>query len=211
MHILLTDILTCPRCGPEFGLVVMADHWDDRLVQAGRLGCANCRESYAIEAGVVDLRHSTVSPLPSGESVGSDPERAFRAAALLGVNDVNATLLVVEPAGEAAGEVARVLQGTHVVGGSAEPNPGFQGGESVLSSILIGEQIPLRDRSVRGIALLGTVSTKLIEEAARLLVRGARLVVDPAPPELSKELREQGFTVHLEQDGVVVATASAHP
>lgn len=56
MHILLTDILTCPRCGPEFGLVLLADRVEDRRVLEGRLGCPNCREQYPIVAGAVDAR-----------------------------------------------------------------------------------------------------------------------------------------------------------
>lgn len=58
MHILLTDILACPRCGPEFGLVLLADRVEDRRVLEGRLGCPNCREQYPIAGGGVDARLS---------------------------------------------------------------------------------------------------------------------------------------------------------
>ena len=46
MHILLTDVVTCPRCGPEFGLILLADRFEERRVMQGRLGCPNCREEY---------------------------------------------------------------------------------------------------------------------------------------------------------------------
>ena len=43
MHILLTDTLTCPRCGPDFGLILLAERIEGRRVMDGHLGCANCR------------------------------------------------------------------------------------------------------------------------------------------------------------------------
>lgn len=51
MHLLLTDILSCPRCGPEFGLILLADRIEARRVLAGILGCANCRSKYPIREG----------------------------------------------------------------------------------------------------------------------------------------------------------------
>ncbi|HWK89996.1 MAG TPA: Trm112 family protein, partial [Longimicrobium sp.] len=56
MHILLTDLLTCPRCGPEHGLVLLADRIEERRVVRGRLGCPNCRETYPVAGTVADLR-----------------------------------------------------------------------------------------------------------------------------------------------------------
>ena len=56
MHLLLTDRLTCPRCGPEFGLVLLADRLEDRRVLEGALGCPNCRDRYPVRDGFGDLR-----------------------------------------------------------------------------------------------------------------------------------------------------------
>jgi uncharacterized protein YbaR (Trm112 family) len=53
MHILLTDILTCPRCGPAFGLILLAEQTAGRRVLQGVLGCANCRERYPVRDGAI--------------------------------------------------------------------------------------------------------------------------------------------------------------
>jgi uncharacterized protein YbaR (Trm112 family) len=53
MHILLTDILTCPRCGPAFGLILLAEQTAGRRVLEGVLGCANCRERYPVRDGAI--------------------------------------------------------------------------------------------------------------------------------------------------------------
>lgn len=71
MHILLTDILSCPRCGPEFGLILLADRIEARRVLAGTLGCANCRSKYAIRDGVADLR---AAPSAGAEAGAQTPE-----------------------------------------------------------------------------------------------------------------------------------------
>lgn len=55
MHIAVTDLLTCPACGPAAGLVLLADEIADRRVVTGTLGCALCRTKYAIRRGVARL------------------------------------------------------------------------------------------------------------------------------------------------------------
>lgn len=56
MDVALSDLLTCPRCGPMYGLVLLPYEVSDRRVRSGVLGCANCRERYPVEGGVADLR-----------------------------------------------------------------------------------------------------------------------------------------------------------
>ena len=38
MHILLTDLLFCPRCGPQHGLILLANRLEERRVLDGWLG-----------------------------------------------------------------------------------------------------------------------------------------------------------------------------
>ncbi|MEX2570923.1 MAG: Trm112 family protein [Gemmatimonadota bacterium] len=206
MHILLTDFLTCPRCGPEFGLILLADQLRDRRIDAGELGCANCRNAYPIRRGAADLRVPGSAPLPATDAFGSDPERVFRAAALLGVTRPNTTVLVVEAGGTAVRGIAEILSEVHVVGASARAD-GEEDSAGVISAVLTGERIPLRDHSVAAVALLGSWSPTLAVEAARVLSGGGRLVVDPAPAGAAEALRETGFDIQLEQEGVVVAAA----
>jgi uncharacterized protein YbaR (Trm112 family) len=97
MHLSLTDILTCPRCGPEFTLVLLADRVEDRRVLDGSLGCANCRERYPVHDGFADLRPPPAGPLPdagAGPRPGPQDE-AYRLAALMGVTQGPGFVLVL--------------------------------------------------------------------------------------------------------------------
>ena len=208
MHILLTDVLTCPRCGPQFGLIMLADRLEERAVREGRLGCANCRESFSIQSGVVDLRHASseaIAPLPSS---ADSAEQAFRTAALLGVTAAGSSVLVIEREGEVTAAMAELLNEVHVLGLSIEPPPDERPSRGVLSRLRAGQRLPLRSRSVKGVATLGIKVEPLLQDIHRILATDGRLVVDPAPPGLPVQLAKAGFEVLLEQEGVVVAATS---
>lgn len=98
MHLILTDRLTCPRCGPEFGLILLAHAIVDRRVLEGEVGCANCREHFIVEDGVVDARW----PRPA-EGVPADSANA--ASPVEGVADpaMVAALLGLDPSGAGGG------------------------------------------------------------------------------------------------------------
>lgn len=203
MHIVLTDVLACPRCGPEFGLIVQADALHDRRVVSGRLGCANCREEYPIHEGVADLRVGAgpqVTQAPAGASL---EERALRVAALLGVGEGEGVVVVVGGEPELVAEMDRLLPNAQLLGAAARPPAG-----SVMRLqdwILHGSALPLRSRSARGVALLSG-GDALLDEAARVLAPGARVVLDPASAEVVSELVARGLEVLLQQDGVAVAS-----
>lgn len=199
MHILLTDILACPRCGPEFGLIVLADEMDERLVVEGRLGCANCREEFPIHGGVTDLRRGGASAGTPAAREGDD--RAFRTAALLGVGQGTGSVLVLGASPALVGELDALLPNAQVVGGAGS------GDEPAGSGwLLLGDRLPFRSGSLRGVAVLGGATPELASEAARALARGARLVLDPAWPGAADLVAEHALTVILEQDGVLVAS-----
>jgi uncharacterized protein YbaR (Trm112 family) len=71
MHIVLTDVLTCPRCGPEFGLILLAHHVEARRVSSGALGCSNCREKYPIVEGAVRFDGGAGGVGPSRDSAAA--------------------------------------------------------------------------------------------------------------------------------------------
>ncbi len=64
MNVLLTDHLVCPRCGPPFGLVLLARDVRDRRVRRGELGCSNCRDAFPVKNGFADLRPPPRDPPP---------------------------------------------------------------------------------------------------------------------------------------------------
>jgi uncharacterized protein YbaR (Trm112 family) len=66
VHLSLSDLLVCPRCGPGHGLILMPARTRERRVEAGLLGCPNCRERYAIDDGVVELGDQDATARPSG-------------------------------------------------------------------------------------------------------------------------------------------------
>jgi uncharacterized protein YbaR (Trm112 family) len=208
MHILLTDILGCPRCGPEFGLILQADRMKDRLVEAGWLGCANCRERFEIAGGVADLRRAGAEVAEEGAPLPDDPERAYRCAALLGAASSPAPLVVSERAGELVGRVAGHFPEAHVIGVSLVSPVVEAPPAGMLSRVVAPPGLPLRSRSARGVALLGMAGPEMLADAARVLLPGGRLVIEPAGPDVAELLRRSGWMVHLEQDGVVVASPS---
>jgi uncharacterized protein YbaR (Trm112 family) len=208
MHILLTDVLACPRCGPAFGLIVIADRLEDRHVVEGRLGCANCRSSYPVVDRVADLRVGNSAEASNSAMLAADSERAFRIAALLGVSAAPSTILVLDRTGSTADEIAPILSGVHVIGGAAEDGP-RDPDLANSSPILVGGRLPLRDRTMNGVALIGLGDSDLFQEAARVLVKGSRLVIEGAVEGAATLLQKAGLTLHLEQDGMVVAAAQS--
>lgn len=199
MHILLTDVLTCPRCGPEFGLILLADRLEERRVVQGSLGCSNCREMYPIEGGTVDLR---VVEGAQAHAAEHDPDGAVRLAALLGLAGAGGTVLVSGPGAELAPAIASLVPGLQVVAFTAHPVA--EDGAPGVSRVAGGPALPVRGGMLRGVALTGGAETPL-GEAVRVLAPGTRLVLDPAPEGAAEELRGRGAEVLLEQEGVVVA------
>lgn len=206
MHIVLTDIVTCPRCGPAFGLIILADRIEDRRVMEGRLGCANCREEYPVSGGVADLRLQEA--LDPGETQparaeAEDAERPFRIAALLGVTDRGPPVLVHGASAALVSGVQSVVPDAGVVGLSPAPEEGSRG--VGMGWLLSGGPLPFRDHSLGGVALLGGGAELPVEDALRCLGRGARIVVDPALPEVVERLIAAGAEILLQQDAVAVA------
>jgi uncharacterized protein YbaR (Trm112 family) len=213
MHILLTDVLTCPRCGPEFGLILVADRIGDRRVLEGRLGCANCREQYPIRGGAVDLRLPGAAPAAetSPDAVAGDAQEAVvRLAALLGLADAQGTVLVAGPGAAFAGDVAALVPELEVVALVPEPrDAGARPGVTAMAGATA--PLPFRAGKLRGVAFTGGASEAALAEGVRVLQPGARLVVENAAPGTGEALARLGAQVILEQEGTVVARAVGQP
>ncbi len=207
MHLLLTDALVCPRCGPTFGLILLAEELRDRRVVEGGLGCANCRERYPVEGGFADLRPPPRPPVEATPPLrGDDPEEALRIAALLGlVGQGGRILLTGESVGQAS-RLAAMLDEVEVV--ALHPGLRGVGEEPGVSRINAGEKLPFFDGSLRGIALEGDPSAGQLAEAVRTLVPGGRLLVRAPSEGGAAALDEAGLELLLETAGVLVASRS---
>ena len=202
MHIVLTDHLACPRCGSEFGLIVLADRMEGRQVVEGRLGCANCRDEYDIRGGAPDLRLGYTDE--DWRPVGGDADRALRFAALLGIGHGPGTALVYgADAGLLAG-IGELLPNARLVG--AGPNDLAGAASAGVDWLMVGERIPLKTRSMRGVAFATPPDEALVLEGLRILAPGGHFLVDPAPPGLADALVRHGAELLLEQDGAAVAS-----
>ncbi len=213
MYILLTDALTCPRCGPEFGLLVLADRMEERRVVEGRLGCPNCRSAYPIHDAAADLR---VNASASAESAAPpaapvDEEAAVRVAALMGLAGASGLAMLAGPGARHAAAVSALVPELEVVAVTERPEALPERALGV-SRLAAGEaSLPFRGGALRAAALTGGAEDALLREALRVLAPGARLVVDPADAGTAERLRALGAEVLLEQEGVVVARAPGRP
>lgn len=205
MHLLVTDRLSCPRCGPEFGLVLLADELTERRVLQGSLGCANCRERYPVGDGFGDLRPPPREPEEGArvEPPEGDPEEAFRLAALLGVREGPGLLLLSGDSAAQAAPLAGMIEEIEVVA----LHPGLRGvPESPgVTRISAGERLPFFSGSLRGVVLAGAPDEARLREAIRVVVPGARIVVRFPDGEVASRLESLGAELLLESRKAVVA------
>ncbi len=223
MNVLLVDHLACPRCGPTFGLVLLAREVRSRRVHRGELGCPNCRDAFPVEGGVADLRPPPRTPLPPETAPptaeraegGGLADHALRLAAALGMagaSDGRGGLCVVSDGWrDAAVALARLLPeievvalGRHAqVATGAEPVADRSTGE--VSRMATGSSLPFRDGSARGVALAGRDWEDLWREAVRVTAWGGRIAVTDAPRNARTALEDAGLTTILDGDGWLVA------
>ena len=198
MHILLTDLLTCPRCGPAFGLILLADRIADRRVLDGLLGCANCREKYPIAGGFADLGAGIGTPSPTGAS--ADP---IRLAALLGVTEGPGFVVLIGSPAAQAETLADMLPDVEIIAAADDARSWSE--RAGVSRMRVAEQLPFANRKVRGVALAGDASNALVEESARILAPLARLVLLEGGAEAAEHVRSLGLTVLAQQGDTLVA------
>lgn len=213
MHLLLTDRLTCPRCGPSFGLILLADGVRDRVVWDGRLGCPNCRDAFPVEDGFADLRAPPREGLPEGlagappssDLVGGEPEDEARErlVALLGVTGGPGTVgLVGEPARYASG-VTAVADEVHVVGVDADLRSWPE--EPRVSRMVAEPGLPFFDSTLRAVAVDGRLGERWLSEAVRAVVPRGRVVVTHAPRGTEVTVGTAGLEVLASEAETVVA------
>jgi hypothetical protein len=206
MHFLLTDRLSCPRCGPTFGLILRADHLVDRRVRSGVLGCPNCRDSFEISSGFADLRAPPRGPLPDGRAGSGarpEPEDVDRVVALLGIVRGPGVVAALGAAAPYAGPVAESVQDLMVI--AVDPDARSWQGHDGVSRIAAAPGLPLFDRSLRGAVVDGGAGSAMLFEACRCTASKGRVVVLNAEAGSPSVIEEAGLSVLASQDGIMVA------
>lgn len=215
MHILLTDILTCPRCGPDFGLILLAQRMIERRVLDGALGCSNCREKYPIRDGAVHFAEPHAVRHDEADDAGADDadaDGALRLAALMGVTQGPAYVLIAGPAVVRAARVGSLVEGVEVIAVSTDdaaevvPTPASpDAGAAAVSRLVVAATLPLASARLAAVALTGAAADSLLEEGARVLGPLGRLVLEPAPPDAMSRLTAAGLRVLAQEGGTIVA------
>jgi uncharacterized protein YbaR (Trm112 family) len=186
MHLLVTDRLACPHCGPAFGLLLLAHAMEHRRVREGHFGCPNCRTSYPVKGGFADFRppgqeaRSIPAPAPAPELPEEDAEAGLRLAAMLGVREGPCLLMLMGAPAAQAERLAAMIPEVEVVALHPEtrhwaPAAGVSRGE-------VASTLPFFSGALRGVALdTSVVSRDALAEPVRVLAPGSRLVLELTP------------------------------
>lgn len=204
MHLLLTDRLACPRCGPEFGLVLRADVLEDRRVLEGFLGCPNCRDQYPVASGLGDLRPQP-RPTPRVQpATGSEANpSAAEVGGLLGIVRGPGQILLLGSLASRATTLAAMIEEIEVV--TATESVMDEAEIPGVSRILVRGRLPIYSRAIRGIALVEGDSPCSLDEAARVVTPRGRVVVFEASSGAEGLLEAAGLEVLALDSGRVVA------
>ena len=201
MYSPLSDVVTCPRCGPAYGLVLLADRAENRRVLEGWFGCMNCREKYRVTGGFCDL---AFGPAPAGEAVEASLFNAEQLAAFMGVAEGPALLLVAGAGAEHAGRLADTIEGVEVLAFSSSlreetERPG-------VSRFAAGGVLPFRNASVQAVALTDATTAELMEEAARVVAaRGRVVVARGSNSDAGERLQRAGLRMVAQDERATVA------
>lgn len=202
----LTERLTCPRCGPGFGLVLRADEVKGGRVATGFLGCSNCRVLYPVERGIADLRPQPRSRArerePASGATGASGRDALHLAAMLGVTQGPAHVAVAGGAAPSAPALAALLPGVEIV--ALAPRFALAATHEA-SHLLVGAQIPLKSGTLAAIALAGAWAEAVLHEAVRSVAPSGRVVLLDASPDSEQALRSHKLTVLAREPGTLVA------
>ena len=173
MNTALVDQLVCPRCGPPFGLILLACEVRRRRVRRGELGCPNCRDSFPIEDGFGDLRPPPRLEAPGdrtragdtgSDGSGSRPDveradgppvaaAALRIAAALGVTRGPGIIVMADSHILEAAPLAGLIQDIEVIligwaGRDLSKRPSRDESTApAVTTLVTGSTLPLRDGS----------------------------------------------------------------
>ncbi len=174
MRLELTEVLACPGCGPDHGLIAFVDQMDKRRIVTGRLDCPNCERQHPIRDGVVYLDGADPADVHDSGGTPETQDVAELAAALLGAPTGPELLLVGPGLPSVANSLADLRPLASVL---AYADPSAEPHERVFWIVPIpGAPLPLRSARLHGAVVMGTASIDPAE-AGRILVPGCRLVI----------------------------------
>jgi uncharacterized protein YbaR (Trm112 family) len=209
MHLPLTDLLTCPLCGPRTGLILLVDDIVERRVLEGHVACPNCRRRWRVTNGFCELRAAEDEPAPTAvpaRAFAADPAEGMRIAALLGINEAPAYVFLAGPIAQHAAALASVVPDIEII--ADEPALAQEPEQAGINRIASRNSIPLYSGRMRGVWLSGAEARR-IEEGVRVLAANGRMVLEPASPDATVRLAALGVRVLAQEGETVVAVRSA--
>jgi uncharacterized protein YbaR (Trm112 family) len=167
----LTDHLRCPRDHPEGYLVLLPDEVAARAVRSGQLGCPTCGATFRVADGVAELD----GPIPEAADQGAGPPLGEALHAFLGLTGPGGYVVLAGETSLAWQELAALNPGVGFV--AVNPPAGVLDAAPVLS-VVRAPLIPLKSRSMRGVALDGSLGRDpaWVGDAARVTLPGLRIV-----------------------------------
>src|SRR3954466_8739569 len=173
MFIELTDHLRCPEDHEESFLVLLPDKMDGRSVVSGQLGCPVCGRTYSVRDGILELGSAPAEG--TGTRLTADA-----LAALAGLSGPGGYFTLVGPLGSLATEFRESNPGVALVA----INPPADVVDAPAISVIWAARIPLKSRSMRGVALGPRFGDDpfWIGEATRVVLPGLRIVGEGAEP-----------------------------
>jgi uncharacterized protein YbaR (Trm112 family) len=186
MHIELTEMLRCPEEHRDEFLVLSTSEMNGRMVWRGIVGCPVCEREYVIFDGIVDFTQvlAGTDPKPVRRTPAPpaltdiDPQSL---QALLDLSGPGGYVILLGSASRHAVGLAALMGGIHFVGINA---PVDYEELPILSLLQTESRLPLRAAMARGV-LVGPElleSPQWLTEAARVLLRGRRLVLETESP-----------------------------
>lgn len=202
----LTDLLTCPRCGPAHGLVLLVQELQDRRVRSGWLGCPNCRADYPVREGVADLRlDHEAEPAAAGRY--DEDELTLRILALSGLAGRQGTLVLDDRLAHAAASLAESAPELEVVAvGAPDAARGVRPG---VNHVLCDAGWPLADYRCQCVAIAPGGVAERVTAAGRLVAAGGRLLLFDAGEADIEAAERSGLKLVAAEGGTAVAERAA--
>ena len=201
----LTDLLACPSCGPEHGLVLLVEEVRDRRVRRGWLGCSHCRTDYPVRDGVARLmlEADAERAVPASYEEG---ELALKVLALSGLAEKRGVLVLGERLAHVAVRVAELAPELEVVAmGGGEENGVLDG----VSHVACSASWPLVDGRADCVAIASGGDPTRVSMAGQRVGIGGRLLLFDAREEDVEEMSRIGLGLLAAEAGTVVAERRA--